>query len=106
MRLGDISSSQLRALAEITERFGDGSLRFTIDQNVLLPWVDLRSLPALFIELSQLDLARLHIHTARDVTSCPGADTCNLAVTASRRVASAIAERLDEPDARDLSAIY
>ena len=65
-------------------RFGDGTLRLTIDQNVLLPWVDMRSLPALFIELSKLDLARLDIHTARDVTSCPGADTCNLAVTASR----------------------
>jgi sulfite reductase beta subunit-like hemoprotein len=62
-------------------------------------------LPALFIELSKLDLARLHIHTARDVTSCPGADTCNLAVTASRRLAAAIAERLEEPDARDLPAI-
>jgi sulfite reductase beta subunit-like hemoprotein len=105
LRLGDISATQLRGLAEIVGRFGDGSLRFTIDQNVLVPWVDLRSLPALFAELSALDLARLHIHTARDVTSCPGADTCNLAVTASRRVASAIAERLDEPDARDLSAI-
>ena len=105
LRLGDVSSTQLRGLAEIVDRFGDGSLRFTIDQNVLVPWVDLRSLPALYIELQKLDLARLHIHTARDVTSCPGADTCNLAVTASRRLASAIAERLDEPDARDLSAI-
>ena len=36
-------------------------------------------------------LARLDIHTARDVTSCPGADTCNLAVTSSRTVADAIA---------------
>jgi sulfite reductase beta subunit-like hemoprotein len=105
LRLGDISSAQLRGLGEIVDRFGDGSLRFTIDQNVLIPWVDLRSLPALYTELSRLDLARLDIHTARDVTSCPGADTCNLAVTASRRLASAIAERLAEPDARDLSAI-
>jgi len=31
----------------------------------------------------------------RDVTSCQGADTCNLAVTSSRAVASAITARLE-----------
>ena len=105
LRLGDISSAQLRGVGDLLDRFGDGSLRFTIDQNVLIPWVDLRSLPALYGELTKLDLARLDIHTARDVTSCPGADTCNLAVTASRRLASAISERLEEADAHDLAAI-
>ncbi len=105
LRLGDITSRQLRGLADIVERYGDGSARFTIDQNVLVPWVDLKSLPALFVELGALELARLDVHTARDVTSCPGADTCNLAVTASRRLAGAVAERLAEPDALDLAAI-
>jgi sulfite reductase (NADPH) hemoprotein beta-component len=105
LRLGDVTSTQLRGLADVVDRFGDGSARFTIDQNVLLPWVDVRSLPALFMALTELDLARLHVHTARDVTSCPGADTCNLAVTTSRRVAAAIAERLAEPDVCDLPAL-
>ncbi len=105
LRLGDISSAQLRGLAEIVGRFGDGSARFTIDQNILLPWVHVQSLSALHDALATVDLARLDVHTARDVTSCPGADTCNLAVTASRRLAAEIAERLAEPDARDLAAI-
>jgi len=105
LHLGDVTSTQLRGLADVVDRFGDGSARFTIDQNVLLSWVDVRSIPALFIVLTRLDLARLHVHTARDVTSCPGADTCNLAVTASRRVAVAIADRLAEPDVCDLPAI-
>jgi sulfite reductase beta subunit-like hemoprotein len=96
--LGDITSAQLRALAELLPRFGDGTLRLTVDQNLLIPWVDVRSLPQLFAELREIGLARLDIHTASDVTSCPGAESCNLAVTASRGVAQAISERLELPD--------
>lgn len=103
--LGDISSEGLRALARIVRRFGDGTVRFTIDQNILIPWVDRRSLPALFAELSAAGLARLDVHTARDVTSCPGADTCNLAVTGSRRLAAAISRRLEAPDVEGLDAL-
>jgi len=93
--LGDITSAQMRALGRIANEIGDGTVRLTIDQNILLPWVHKRSLPALFARLSAVDLARLDLHTARDVTSCQGADTCNLAVTSSRAVAKAITEKLE-----------
>jgi sulfite reductase beta subunit-like hemoprotein len=96
--LGDITAAQMRALADLLPRFGDGTLRLTVDQNLLIPWVDRRSLPALYLALRDIGLARLDIHTAKDVTSCPGAESCNLAVTSSRNVAKAIAERLDLPD--------
>src|SRR6185436_4500605 len=43
------------------------------------------------------------LHTARDVTSCPGASSCNLAITASRELAAAITERLERPDAAALA---
>ncbi len=103
--LGDITAAQFRGLAKILERFGDGSLRTTIDQNLLIPWVDRKSLPALHRELEALDLVKDGLHTARDVTSCPGAESCNLAVTSSRRLAAAIAARLDAPDAKDLAGL-
>jgi sulfite reductase beta subunit-like hemoprotein len=102
--LGDVTSEQLRALSKIAQRFGDGTILLSIDQNLVLPWVDARSLPAVHRALVQLDLAQLDRKTARDVTSCPGADTCNLAVTGSRRLAAAIADRLDAPDARASAA--
>jgi sulfite reductase beta subunit-like hemoprotein len=97
--LGDVTSHQLRALAQLLARFGDGTLRLTVDQNLLVPWVDEKSLPALYSALTAIDLAGAGVHTARDVTSCPGAETCNLAVTSSRQVARAISERLDSPGA-------
>ena len=93
--LGDITSEQMRALGRIADEIGDGTVRLTIDQNILLPWVDKRSVPALYARLAKAGLARLDLHTVRDVTSCQGADTCNLAVTSSRSVASAITARLE-----------
>ncbi len=103
--LGDVTSAQMRALADLLPRFGDGTLRLTIDQNLLIPWVHQRSLPALYQELAAIDLARTGVHTARDVTSCPGAETCNLAVTSSRNVARAIAERLEQSDVQGSGAL-
>lgn len=96
--LGDVTSEQLRALARLLPRFGDGTLRLTVDQNILVPWVDRRSLPSLYAALRDVGLARNDVHSASDVTSCPGAESCNLAVTSSRNVARAISERLGLPD--------
>jgi sulfite reductase beta subunit-like hemoprotein len=95
LQLGDVTSDQMRELGRIADTFGDGTVRLTIDQNILIPWVDKRSISALFARLDKAGLARLDLHTVRDVTSCQGADTCNLAVTSSRSVASAITARLE-----------
>ena len=103
--LGDLTAQAMRGLARVVNRFGDGSLRLTIDQNLLLPWVHKESLPALFVELEALGLTRAGIHTARDVLSCPGASSCALAVTSSRSLGRAIAERLEAEDAASLSAV-
>ena len=93
--LGDVTSAQLRALGELATRFGDGSVLLSIDQNLVLPWVDTRSLPAIHRALVELGLAELDRGTARDVTSCPGAESCNLAVTGSRSLGRAITDRLE-----------
>jgi len=93
--LGDMTSEEMREIGRIADTFGDGTVRLTIDQNILIPWVDKRSIGALFTQLTKAGLARLDLHTVRDVTSCQGADTCNLAVTSSRAVASAITAKLE-----------
>jgi sulfite reductase beta subunit-like hemoprotein len=102
--LGDITSAQMRALAEILSRFGDGTVRLTVDQNIMVPWVDKKSLPALFAALHEIGLTKTEVHTARDVTSCPGAESCNLAVTSSRNVGLAIEERLGQENVAEASA--
>jgi sulfite reductase beta subunit-like hemoprotein len=89
----------MRLLGSILNKFGDGSARITVDQNILVPWVDLKSLPAIHKDLAAAGLAMLGRDTASDVVACPGASSCNLAVTSSRTLASAISERLAKEDA-------
>src|SRR6185436_12906706 len=37
--LGDLTSEQMRVLAELAESYGDGSVRVTTDQNLVFRWV-------------------------------------------------------------------
>ena len=93
--LGDLTSAQFRALASICTQFTDGTARTTNDQDVVLPWVAQAALPALHRALVAAGLGRSHARTVHDATSCPGADTCNLAYTGSRDLARELVQVLE-----------
>ena len=103
--LGDITPAQLRALAPIAERFSDGTVRTTLEQNLVLRWVPKGKLPALHAALEDIGLARTGGQTVEDVTSCPGADSCQLAVTTSRQLGASIADRFDKLSPKERSAL-
>lgn len=103
--LGDITPAQLRALAPIAERFSDGTVRATLEQNLVLRWVPVGKLPALHAALEDIGLARTGGQTVEDVTSCPGADSCQLAVTTSRQLGASIAERFDRLSPSERAAL-
>ncbi len=88
--LGDISALQMRQLAEVSRRFNGGRLRTTIEQNFLLRWVKNENLPALHGELVKIGLGEGGAGRFSDITRCPGADTCQIAVTKSRELAKAV----------------
>ncbi len=97
--LGDISAAQLRELADLAVQLGEGEVRLTNDQNIVLRFVATARLPALHRELVRVGLAKSGARTLADVTSCPGASSCKIAVTASRGLASILTELLDRrPD--------
>jgi sulfite reductase (NADPH) hemoprotein beta-component len=97
--LGDITAAQLRALAPLIVQFGEGELRTTNEQNLVLRWVPDAKLPALHRELARIGLALAGANTLADVTSCPGASSCKLAVTASRGLGGQLTQLLDRrPD--------
>ncbi len=97
--LGDVTSAQLRALAQLVNQFGEGELRLTNEQNLVLRFVPNARLPALHRELARIGLAKAGANTIADVTSCPGASSCKLAVTQSRGLAAILTELLDRrPD--------
>jgi sulfite reductase (NADPH) hemoprotein beta-component len=82
--LGDATSAQLRALAALARAHADGAARLTLEQDVLLRWVRREDVPALHAGLAAAGLARDGARTAANVTTCPGAESCKLAVTQSR----------------------
>ncbi|MBV9913181.1 MAG: nitrite/sulfite reductase, partial [Sinobacteraceae bacterium] len=94
--LGDITSWQMRQLADVGRKFVGDNVRTTVEQNLILRWVPEADLPALYAELKRLDLALPGAGKIEDVVSCPGTDTCKLGIAASRGLAAELHERLVE----------
>lgn len=96
--LGDLTSAQLRLIGELSEAFADGSVRVTHDQNFVFRWVRTETVADLYRGLLAAGLARPGAGTLADVTSCPGAESCKLAVTQSRGLGRLLAEQLQQRD--------
>jgi sulfite reductase (ferredoxin) len=103
-RLGDITSDQFRALASI-QRELKAEVRVTNRQNVVFRALTEEQLPTLYARLDAIGMAQPGAEMARDVVSCPGADTCNLAVTQSRGLADAIGKALDDAGLAEVGGI-
>ncbi len=93
-RLGDITGDQFRGVAQIIRDFGV-DVRVSNRQNFVIRDLTEAQLRPLFARLTELDMAAPGAELSRDVVSCPGADTCGLAVTQSRGLADAIGEALE-----------
>ncbi len=93
--LGDLTSAQLRGLGALADEFSEErEVRTTVDQNVVLRFIQRGHLPSLHAALDELGLSQPGAGTVADVTSCPGAFSCRLAVTASRGMADALGTSL------------
>ncbi len=94
--LGDYTTAQGRALAALADEYGNGTLRTTNEQNVVLPYVSGAALPAVYHRLDEIGLGEAYANHLTDVVSCPGADYCSLAVTRSMGMAERIRDHLAE----------
>jgi sulfite reductase (NADPH) hemoprotein beta-component len=92
--LGDLTSEQMRVLAELSRAYGDGTVRVTIDQNLLFRWVSVGDLRELYRRLAAASLGLAEASTVADVASCPGAESCRLAVTQSRGLGRLLEDHL------------
>ena len=103
-RLGDVTSEQFRALAAIQRELG-AEVRVTNRQNVVFRDLTEGQLPVLFQRLTAIGMAEPGAELARDVVACPGADTCNLAVTQSRGLADDIGKALEEAGLAEVGGV-
>ena len=90
---GDCSHVQMDALADLMDEFGLEEIRVSHEQNLVLPHVRQKDLPAIFARLKELDLAEPNAGLITDIICCPGLDYCDLANARSIPVAQKIARR-------------
>jgi len=92
--LGDLTSEQMRILGELARAYGDGTVSVTADQDLLFRWVNACDLRQLYRRLAAAGLGLGDAGTIADVASCPGAETCRLAVTQSRGLGRMLEDHL------------
>jgi sulfite reductase (NADPH) hemoprotein beta-component len=95
---GDITDTQLDALAELADRHSFGEVRATHDQNLVLADVRQADLYVVWQRLRELGLATPNIGLLTDLICCPGLDFCSLANAGSIGVAQDIFDRFDNLD--------
>jgi len=97
---GNMTSQQMRAVAQIARAAGDGLVRITIDQNLNIAWVQQNRLREIYAILQQAKLAEAGADEIDDIVTCPGAWSCNLGITKTMSLGEALRVTVgNHPDA-------
>ncbi len=94
--LGDVTEAQFRGLADLAERFSTNGVRTTHQQNIIFHRVIREDVANFYTALKTIGLGDAGAERVVDVIACPGADTCQLALTNSMGVGGAINKKLSE----------
>jgi sulfite reductase (NADPH) hemoprotein beta-component len=92
---GDATADQMDVIAELMDEFSVGEVRVTHEQNLVLPHVRKKDLPAIHARLKELDFASPNAGLITDIIACPGLDYCDLANARSIPIAQAIAKKFE-----------
>lgn len=95
---GDVTTEQMYAIADLSDKFSFGEIRATHEQNLVLADVEQAQLYALYKEAQKQGLVLPNIGLITDIIACPGGDFCSLANAKSIPIASAIQKRFDDLD--------
>jgi sulfite reductase (NADPH) hemoprotein beta-component len=104
---GDATAEQMDAMADLADRYSFGEIRVGHEQNLALPHVAQRDLPALWRALDRIGVATPTVGLVSDIIACPGLDYCSLANARSIPIAQEITRRFRDLDlARDLGRLH
>lgn len=93
--VGRLSTAQMRHLADLARRYGDGEIRLTVWQNLLLAGVREADVEALKRELVEGGLHWSASHLTASLVACTGAFACKFGLAHTKETANAIAAGLD-----------
>jgi sulfite reductase (NADPH) hemoprotein beta-component len=104
---GDATAVQMDAIADLADRYSFGEIRVGHEQNLVLPHVAQRDLPAVWRALDAIGVALPNVNLISDIISCPGLDYCNLANARSIPIAQELTRRFRNLDLqRDLGRLH
>ncbi len=92
---GRVTGDQLNVAAELAERFGNGELRTTIMQNLILLNVPKHNVDILIRELRDINLRVEGSPFWRGAITCTGTEFCKLAITETKEFARWLVEELE-----------
>lgn len=98
---GDATSDQMRAIADIGERYGLDDIRVAHEQDIVLPHVKLDDVPAVYAALKAAGLHASNAGLGSDIIACPGLDYCNLSNARSISLANEIQAVFADPEFED-----
>ena len=94
--VGRLPVAQMRAIADIADRFGSGELRLTVWQNLLIPNIPTHHLAAAQQALTNASLTYSAGTVLSGTVACTGKQGCRFAASDTKTHAVALANLLDE----------
>jgi ferredoxin-nitrite reductase len=93
--VGRLEPEQMRGLAAIARRFGDGDIRLTVWQNLILSGIDAAAAPQVEAALQALGLTSKPTPIRAGLVACTGATGCKFANAHTKEDALKIADYLE-----------
>lgn len=92
---GRISPDQLRQIAALADAYGDGALRLTAAQNIVVLNVPNGRVPALVASAARIGVPIAGSPFQRGTLSCTGSEFCKLALTETKHFSIDLAKQLE-----------
>ncbi|MGO3931491.1 nitrite/sulfite reductase [Rhodopseudomonas pseudopalustris] len=99
---GDATADQMDAIADLADKYSFGEIRVGHEQNLALPHVAKRDLPALWTALDAIGVATPNVNLVSDIIACPGLDYCSLANARSIPIAQELTRRFANHETANL----
>lgn len=96
---GRLSQKECRNVADIADKYSNGEIRLTVEQNIILPNVDEEKVAELLNEPAFGPDSRFKVNPGKiegNVVSCTGAQFCSLALIETKCNAENIAKKLEK----------
>jgi ferredoxin-nitrite reductase len=93
--VGRMSSAQMRGIASIADRFGSGTIRLTVWQNLLISDIPSKKVDEVKREIEALGLHHAATSFRAGLVACTGSAGCKYAAANTKKHAMEIAEHLE-----------